>query len=869
MNRRSSSYLAGVACALVLAACSPPPPPPDASTADASADRDAAPDVSQSDVAADRASDPDSTADAATSPDAPLDAESDAASVADAELDASSDSSADATVESGADAPADAASDALVDATADAAVSDGGSMALCARGVDAVIAVPAVGTSTTITTTLAATGLGGMNSGLSCSTGTFGGSERVFLLDVSARATVEITTSAALAGTDPALAIRRDCALSATEVACNDDDGGRNARVRAQIDPGRYYVLLDEYGPAASATGGDVTLTVRNVAVAPNAACATPTTLSRGVVVTESIQDGLDDSMSCRPSLNGPQHFYRYTIPAGQEASFSATPVLGSTVALVVRVYSDCASRAACLSDGVGVPTSPVVARIANSGASARDVIVSVGSTVGSAMGSYTIVADHAPVPATPANASCATPTPLPTTGVAVRGTTAGATEARDSFCGVSASGARAVYYSVTIPANQTLLASVAPTSAGFRPVIRGIRSCAAAACLFDSTVFGTTISSASYTNRTGADLSLLVAVQGRDDGERGDFELSGRLLSPSPNQTCATAIPLVVGSSLRDQAQETSTTLSSASCATTSNGPVLFYSLSVPAMSAMRVRATPVTPADPVLRVRAACGTAACEAFADSGVFGAPETVVVRNDTAAPRSYIVELSSASATNAGVFELSASPLVDAYTTTRLVAAACRTLPGTATNAGLVGDDVTLPTPLALPFTVRYFNENATHFSVNSNGMGQLFPSMSGTTSAEYLNTSLPGAADTGVVAVFWDDQRLDSMPMQSIRYATLGAAPNREFVVEYFASSFGVANSLRYQWVLFETSNVMEFHYCSMTGPMGDLLHTGESATIGLQSFDGSQGQAFSMNTANAIGGGSLESPNAIRWTPR
>lgn len=173
-----------------------------------------------------------------------------------------------------------------------------------------------------------------------------------------------------------------------------------------------------------------------------------------------------------------------------------------------------------------------------------------------------------------------------------------------------------------------------------------------------------------------------------------------------------------------------------------------------------------------------------------------------------------------------------------------------------TNTGISDDDDVMAAPAPIGFNVGYFGGVATHFSANTNGLIQLWPSSTGTPTDDYRNGALPDpAGPEGAVAVFWDD--LYVPPTAVVQYATFGTSPNRRFVVEYNnVDTIDEEQVLRFQAKLFEGTNVIEFHYCSMTTIGVDDRHTGESATIGVQSFSGSAGLEISRDTAGATPSG-------------
>jgi hypothetical protein len=117
-----------------------------------------------------------------------------------------------------------------------------------------------------------------------------------------------------------------------------------------------------------------------------------------------------------------------------------------------------------------------------------------------------------------------------------------------------------------------------------------------------------------------------------------------------------------------------------------------------------------------------------------------------------------------------------------------------------------------------------------------------------------------------MVAAFWDD--LNSRTGAEVRYAVEGSAPNRTLVVEWFdLHARETSQHVTFQAKVFETSNVIEFHYCTLdvgtsTGTQASRV-IGDSATIGLETPDGRSGIQHSFDVTNAI-----STTNALRFTP-
>lgn len=873
------------------AACSPPVlPMPDASD-------DAAADVmSRPDVAADTMNRPDAAADSMSRPDSAPDATPDAAPDASMDMDAAAEAGSDASMppaDASPDAAADSGSrpDAAPDASPDAAVGS------CALTVDGTITLPAPGMSTSVTAMLNPMGTGGMIGSYGCSSSA-AGSERIYRMTVATRSEVVVRTAAANASTDTLLAIRRNCSdmSAASEVGCNDDGGlSVNSLIRTFLDPGEYFIIVDEYASVASdATGGAVTLQVDTLGPADaNSTCAAATP-ALGMMVSGNTFNGAVPTTTCNSSNNGPQLFYSYTLPANTQGTFIVTPT-GMPAAHLpyVRVFADCASAATCLATATGaMQGSATTAVYENRTGMAQPVIVSVGSTEVGGSGAFTLTGSISALPMAPANATCAMPQMLALPAAGVAGTTTGAFERRVySSCSSSAtSGAALVYYSVVVPPSRTLQFRATPTTMTFNPALRAFIGCTATTCADsrDAAPAGQP-ETLLYYNPTGGDQTITVAVGSQTDRDLGDFTVDASLLPAAAptNTNCAMAQTLTAGRT-NTQVQAQATGITGASCLATLDGPVLYYSITVPANNAATITATPNSDrANAVLRVRPDCMTTTCTASSNAGGAGAAETVSWMNSTAAPVTYIVELGSSANSTRGVFDLNVT-IEDAsprYAMSTLPMANCDDLSMDGTSFMTTGDQVSsplraLPAGFAFPFFSDPMNV-PTHFSVSTNGIAQLYTSAMGTGSTSSANAFLPNASSpAGLLSVFWDDLEIApaDAPGADIRFALIGSAPSRRLVIEWINASQWLDSpdtSLRFQIKLFETSGTIEYHYCSMTTTLSTMEHRGSSATVGLQNFSRIRGLTYLHNgtdtgmaggMARSVGGGTMESPSLIRF---
>ena len=164
--------------------------------------------------------------------------------------------------------------------------------------------------------------------------------------------------------------------------------------------------------------------------------------------------------------------------------------------------------------------------------------------------------------------------------------------------------------------------------------------------------------------------------------------------------------------------------------------------------------------------------------------------------------------------------------------------------------------------VALPFSFRYYGQPFSSVTVSSNGFLVFGPSPA----TAWINSPLPNTAvPNGVVAAYWDD--LDpSLNGGAVWYRTVGSAPNRKLVVSWVGVRHAdTAGPISFQAVLEETSNEILLAY-------QDTLHGnpaqdhGASATIGLESPDGTLGTQFLYNQPLLA---PYQATTALRYTNR
>lgn len=328
--------------------------------------------------------------------------------------------------------------------------------------------------------------------------------------------------------------------------------------------------------------------------------------------------------------------------------------------------------------------------------------------------------------------------------------------------------------------------------------------------------------------------------------------------------------------------------------CGTSSGNSALYYAVTIPPGATMVAQTAPSF--DIVLLVQNACGDGACTLRTDLS----PERATLTNSTAAPASHIVAVHNYSSSGNGTYDISfgfgtcgdgvldsieqcddgnttasdgcsatctvestyscaGSPSVCTTATYSIAptSAMCVDVSAGAPVAGVTTDN-SVSTLIALPFAFSYFGRAMTHYSVSSNGFVQLWASATGSPSTASSNTAMPSTSTpNGVVAPFWDDLRPNAGA--NVTAVVTGSAGSQRLVLQWTdwrASSSGT-ESLTFQLHLTEGTNVVETHYCAMNAGTSGMVHTGSSATIGLENSWGTAAAQRSHNTASAVMTGS------------
>ncbi|MFO0628786.1 MAG: hypothetical protein U0325_24640, partial [Polyangiales bacterium] len=600
--------------------------------------------------------------------------------------------------------------------------------------------------------------------------------------------------------------------------------------------------------------------------LAMNATCAAAATLAPGAMLTgQDLGAAAAATAVCGRTTDSAALYYSVTVPASSRVNLTVTPTapMGVTWTPSIRVLDACDATMCVQSRASTTPTELV-----NTGTTPRTFRVIVARSASTSPGAFTLAASAATALAS--NAVCGMARALTSSGLTNQNLAGAALPG--TACLTTALGGQ-LFYSVTVPANSaaTVVARPTGTMPTWTPAVRLLDACDATTCVASSTGGAGTAATLLVVNGTTTERSYKLSVAATATGIEGTFDLEFSSRPVNPATVCERPTPLMANGMA--VSGDTALGIRRASrCVTTDLGTEVFYSLDVPAATRIALRAAPTSGGTwrPRIRAIANCAATTCLGSSTSVTMdGGEATLNLDNTSLLPTSVLVSVASATDMSGGPFSLTATASAlmgaSAYALTTIPAMCDDVAMGT-TVAPMGGwtDDSTSAIA-ALPFTVRFFGTDTTHVSVTSNGYAQLWTSMTGTPSTSFSNLAFPNTgAPNNLVAPYWDD--LIPVAMSSVvRTQALGTAPNRRFVVEWrdWQHISGAATDrLTFQAKLFETTGVVEFHYCSMM-PANDT-NTGGSTTIGLEDAMGMSGAMISFNTPNRAATGT-----GYRLTPR
>ncbi|MBL8911056.1 MAG: hypothetical protein JNM17_10225, partial [Archangium sp.] len=746
------------------------------------------------------------------------------------------------------------------------------------------------------------------------------GADRVYVIDVPAGNRLNATLTPA-ATVDLGLYFingASNCAMTPTCVGGRDEGiEGDPETAEFRNTTGATISLLIVVDSFVSGTAGEGTFTLDTaISMIPpgpaNDDCAgvIPLTFTAGTATATGDTSAAtnsnmstDTSPSCSSSAvsTGRDVVYSYTTTVASNVNINVTPTsppMPTTYQPVVYVRSACADpllsgQAGCVANFTSTPHD---LSIGNQPAGTYFIWVD-GSTMSAGPFSLTVTAAAPPMGDNCGNVGAPITTSTMLTGQSFA--TFGndwTTATNDMGCTFNNGPDRV--YAVTVPANMRL--TLLGNSTTNNLAISVIDSTMAAACTANPVVCAASADSNSSTgsetltfdNNTMMAKTVFVVVDRSSTSMAPDtFDLGVSFSMPPMTvpggETCAA--PAMVGNNTT--ILSTTTGLmndfsfgDTGNCQGVSTGtlaPDSVFETTIPANS--RLTVSTIASWDVVLNVVGApatnCGTGmgtgiVCLAGADSSTGN--ETVVATNATASPVTVYILVDGYFLTSVGDFQLTTSTAAippPAYTETTITpdcaALVTPTVIQGAATTPVISDDSNSAV-VALPFAFSWFGGAVTHFSTNTNGFSLLWNTATPTLptgSTTYVNVAMPAAATpNSLVAAFWDD--LNSRTGSEVRYVVTGTAPNRTLTIEWFdLTARDSTQHITFREKLFETTNVVEFHYCtldvgtSMGAPAARVF--GAEATVGLENATGTGASQHSFKTAMSI-----STMNALRFTP-
>ncbi|MDP1829002.1 MAG: hypothetical protein Q8L48_37415 [Archangium sp.] len=437
----------------------------------------------------------------------------------------------------------------------------------------------------------------------------------------------------------PAIALTNACGQGGASNQRGCRSGSGRTFTARSVPAGTYFVVVDGDGP----TAGEFSLQVVLAPPTPqpaNDTCATPTTLVPNVSQMADVNMGSKDyTFSCASPMGG-DVVYEFTTTMPQKVTLTATGVGLADGVLSLRAAPCDADTNEV--DCVDLPgSSPDVLTVNNLPPGTWYVVL---AAFGVAHGQFGLeLALDAPV-LPPSNETCATPATLVPNMSQMVDLGAAASDYTQACATVS--GGDAVYQFTTTQAQRVV---VTATSVGDSDAVLSIRGapCDTAMDLACANNAGSLDPEIVASNNLPAGTYYVILGS---DGVDAQFGIELALEPPRPpptNESCTLpdVVTLTAGAATRFvDLTDAAADIPSDLCSTNAAGTDVVYEVTIPAMQTLTVVGTPVGfVLDVVLFAKSpVCTMAASEVCIDRGFAGDPDTLVVPNTTAAPKTVFV-----------------------------------------------------------------------------------------------------------------------------------------------------------------------------------------------------------------------------------
>lgn len=419
------------------------------------------------------------------------------------------------------------------------------------------------------------------------------------------------------------------------QAACGDIDCTTSTDTSPEeltlLNPGSSAVTriigVRAFGTSTPAPTFGISFTYSTPTFATNASCADATLITGDAMITGE-DTGLGGprpgGSSCGSGNGFKALYYAVSIPAGQAVAVNATPTGGSIVVFEQAACGDtsCAASAATALTLLN-PEATAVTRI---------IGVRASSAATSPAPTYDIEFTYS-APTFAPNASCVNATPIiADTMITGEDTGTGGPRAGGANCGTG-TGARALYYAVTIPMGDQVVVQTTPAT-GSDIVLFEQAACGDANC---TTSTNTSPERLTLSNVFGAaDVTRIIGVRASGTPATAPtFGIAFTYSTPvvAANASCATATMISGTTTITGEDTETGGPRATGTgCGNGTSTRALYYAVIVPAGASVTVRATPASTVDLVLFEQATCTASDCTSSVDDGNTGGAETRTLTN---------------------------------------------------------------------------------------------------------------------------------------------------------------------------------------------------------------------------------------------
>jgi hypothetical protein len=173
------------------------------------------------------------------------------------------------------------------------------------------------------------------------------------------------------------------------------------------------------------------------------------------------------------------------------------------------------------------------------------------------------------------------------------------------------------------------------------------------------------------------------------------------------------------------------------------------------------------------------------------------------------------------------------------------------------------DDATAS--INIGFAFKFYGQTYTSLCVSDNGLIAFGGCNKDFANLDFTSQTPPAAQNLPEIAPFWDDLTFNFPGSGAVAYQVLGAAPNRQLVLQWQnVYGVGTPSPLNFQVVLKETVNTILFQYKNVV-PGVPAVDKGAGATVGIRAVDGQSNGNRAQYSYNAP---TLKDQMAVLFTP-